>query len=113
MWFHGVHILGGKAVKECLACQSVGQPAKPAPLVTMPIPTHACDTVYADFLGPLPINDLLLVMIDGRTCFPEVHGVQSTNAKSTIQCFESVFATHRVPRTVASDNGPSFQSNEI
>jgi hypothetical protein len=52
----------------------VNQPAKPAPLNIMQIPAHAWDTVYTDFLGPLPTKDLLLVVIviDGRTRFPEV-----------------------------------------
>ena len=79
----------------------------------MSIPTSAWDTVYVDFLGPFPTGDLLLVMIDGRTRFPEVEMVRSTNAKSTIERFERVFATHGLPRTIVSDNGPPFQSNEI
>lgn len=79
----------------------------------MHIPTHAWDTVYVDFLGPLPTGDLLLVMIDGRTRFPEVEVVRSTNAQSTIQCFDRVFATPGLPRVIVSDNGSPFQSKEV
>ena len=57
----------------------------------MPIPQQAWDVVYVDFLGPLPTKDLLLVIIDGRTRYPEVEIVRNTSAKSTIQCFESIF----------------------
>ena len=113
VWFPGMDAMVERAVKQCLACQSVGQPTKPAPLKIMSIPTSAWDTVYVDFLGPFPTGDLLLVMIDGRTRFPEVEMVRSTNAKSTIERFERVFATHGLPRTIVSNNGPPFQSNEI
>ena len=100
-------------MKECLACQSVGQPSKPAPIQSMPIPQQAWDVVYVDFLGPLPTKDLLLVIIDGRTRYPEVEIVRNTSAKSTIQCFESIFSRHGIPRTIVSDNGPPFQGDEI
>ena len=65
---------------DCLACQSVAQPQKPAPLTPLPIPLQAWDTVYVDILGPLPRKDLLLVVIDAQTGFPEVEVVCSTNA---------------------------------
>ena len=72
VWFPKIDTLTEKAVKECLACQSVGQPSKPAPIQPMPIPQQAWDVVYVDFLGPLPTKDLLLVIIDDRTRYPEV-----------------------------------------
>ena len=70
VWFPKTDNSTEKAVKECLACQSVGQPSKPAPIQPMPIPQQASDVVYVDFLGPLPKKDLL-VIIDGRTRYPE------------------------------------------
>lgn len=113
VWFPRIDTMVETALKQCLACQSVGQPNNPAPLEMMPIPENAWDTVYVDFLGPFPARDLLLVMIDGRTRFPEVEVVRSTNAKSTIQCFERVFATHGLPKVIVSDNGSPFQSHDI
>ena len=79
----------------------------------MLIPLQAWNTVYADFLGPLPSKDLLLVMLESRTRFPEVEVVRSTNAKSTIHCLSRTFATHGLPRTLVSDNGPPFHSKEL
>ena len=113
VWFLGIDAMVEQALKQCLPCQSDGQPTKPAPLKIMPFPKSSWGTVYVDFLGPFPTGDLLLVMIDGRTRFPEVEVVRTTNDKSTIQCFARVFARHGLPRTIASDNGPPFQSNEI
>ena len=91
----------------------MGQPSKPAPIQPMPIPQQAWDVIYVDFLGPLPTKDLLLVIIDGRTRYPEVEIVRNTSAKSTIQCFESIFSRHGIPRAIVSDNGPPFQGDEI
>ena len=56
VWFPKIDPLTEKAVKECLACQSVGQPIKPAPIQPMSIPQHAWDVVYVDFLGPRTIS---------------------------------------------------------
>ena len=67
VWFPGIDALVARTVKDCLALP-IGQPI----VNPMPIPLQAWDTVYADFLGPLPGKDLLLVVIDGRTWFPEV-----------------------------------------
>ena len=64
-------------------------------------------------MGPLPTKDLLLVIIDGRTRYPEVEINRNTSAQSTIQCFESIFCRHGIPRTIVSDNGPPFQGDEI
>ena len=113
VWFPGIDTLAAKTVTDCLACQSVGQPPKPAPLNPLPIPLRAWDTVYVDFLGPLPRKDLLLVVIDGRARFFEVEVVRSTNARSTINCLTRIFATHGLPSTLVSDNGPPFHSEEL
>ena len=79
VWFPKIDTLTEKAVKEGLACQSVGQPSKPASIQPMPIPQQAWDVIYVDFLGPLPTKDLL-VIIDGRTRYPEVEIVRNTSA---------------------------------
>ena len=100
VWFPKIDTLIEKAVKECFACQSVGQPSTPAPIQPMPIPQQAWDVIYVDFLGPLPTKDLLLAIIVGRTRYPEVEIVRNTSAKSTIQCFESIFSRHGIPHCI-------------
>eukprot|EP00112_Aurelia_sp_Birch-Aquarium-sp1_P003296 Seg1367.3 transcript_id=Seg1367.3/GoldUCD/mRNA.D3Y31 product="putative protein K02A2.6" protein_id=Seg1367.3/GoldUCD/D3Y31 len=113
VWFPQIHSLVESCIKECLACQSVGQPNKPAPFETVEIPQHAWDTVYMDFLGPFPNGDFLLVVIDGRTRSLEVDIVRSTAAKPTISCLERVFATHGLPNKAISDNGAPFTSYNV
>jgi hypothetical protein len=77
------------------------------------IPKHPWDTVYVDFLGPFPSGELLLVVIDGRTRFPEVEIVKSTSASSTIPRLDRIFSTHGLPKKIITDNGPPFTSYEI
>ena len=91
VWFPKIDTLTEKAVKECLACQSVGQPSKPAPIQPMPIPQQAWDVIYVDFLGPLPTKDLLLVIIDGRTGYPEVKIVRNTSANQPFNVLKVFF----------------------
>ena len=113
VWFPGIDSSVETTIKKCLACQAVGLPNKPAPLESIEIPQQPWDTIYIDFIGPFPNGSLLLVMIDGRTRYPEVDMVKNTAAQTTIACFERVFATHGLPTTVISDNGPPFTSHDV
>ena len=53
---------------------------------------------------------LLLIMIDAFAKWPEVHVVSSTSATQTIDKLRTTFATHGIPVTLVSDNGPPFIS---
>ena len=99
-----------RAVKQCLACQSVGQQTKLAPLEIMPTPSNALDTIHVDFLRPFPVKNLLLVIIDRRTRFLEVETVRSISGKPTIRWLERFFPTHCLPKDIVSDNGPPFRA---
>ena len=113
VWFPGIDTLAAKTVTDCLACQSVGQPSKPAPLIPLPIPLQAWDTVYVDFLGPLPSKDLLVVVIDGRTRFPELEVVRSTNAKSTINCLTRILRHTGCPEHLSRTMGHHFTARNF
>ena len=51
--------------------------------------------------------------IDVFSKWPEVHLVSSTSAKQTIEKLRVMFATHGIPITIVSDNGPPFASAEF
>ena len=53
---------------------------------------------------------LLLIMIDAFAKWPEVHVVSFTSAVQTIDKLRTTFATHGIPVTLVSDNGPPFTS---
>ena len=71
------------------------------------------ENVAADFCGPYPSGELILVVIDERTRYPEVEIVNNTSAESTIIAMEKMFATHGYPEKLKSDNGPPFKSHAL
>ena len=113
VWFPGIDNLVEKQITGCLPCQAVGPPNKPPPLRMSTMPTHPWQVVNIDFLGPLPTGEMLLVVIDQHSRFPEVEILTSTTATAVIPKLDRIFATHGIPTTVISDNGPPFDSAEI
>ena len=60
--------------------------------------------------GSYPVGKLAFT--HGCRClqWPEVFAVNSTSASQTIDMSRTVFATHALPITLVSENGPSFSS---
>ena len=76
------------------------------------IPNDNFDTVYMDFLGPLPTGETLFVLIDGCSRYPVTKIMKKTDAPHLIPCLDEIFATFGLPKQVISDNGPPFKSEE-
>jgi len=62
-------------------------------------------TIHADFFGPLPSNDYLLVVIDRYSRYPEVEVIHSTKASAVIPKLDKIFAAHGILQVLKSDNG--------
>ena len=77
------------------------------------IPKENFDTVYIDFLGPLPSGETLFVLIDRRSRYPVTKIMKKTDASHLIPCLDEIFATFGLPKEVISDNRPPFTSREI
>ena len=59
-------------------------------------------------------SPIAIVIIDAYSRFPEGEIVHSTSAKAIIiPKMDRIFATHGIPDTIRSDNGPPHTSNEI
>lgn len=63
----------------------------------------------ADFCGPCPTGETVLVVIDAHSKCAEVEIIKSTAAKEVLPAMERIFATHGLPKTLKSDDGPPFQ----
>ena len=66
-----------------------------------------------DFCAPFPMGEMLFMVIDEYSRFPEVEIMRSTTAPAVILSLERIFATHGLPEKITSDNGPPFQSKEF
>ena len=106
IWFPGIDRLVKETIDRCIPCQATGQPNPPEPLQMSDMPQGPWEKVHADFYGPLPSGEYLLIVLDRYSRYPEVEIVRSTKASSIIPKFDKIFATHGIPITMTTDNGP-------
>ena len=110
VWFPGIDKLVKETLDRCIPCQATGQPNPPEPIRMTPMPDGPWQKVHVDFYGPLPSGEYLLVLIDRYSRYPEVEIVRSTKASVVIPKFDKIFATHGIPFSITTDNGPPFNS---
>ena len=65
-----------------------------------------------DYLGPLE-GHMVLILVDAYTGWIDAHSTKSTSASETMRMVRKSFANFGVAKTVVSDNGPQFLSNEF
>lgn len=58
-------------------------------------------------------NKDFIITVDYSSGFYEVQSMHTTRASALIQVLKSQFARHGISRTVVSDNGPQFVSDEF
>ena len=66
--------------------------------------------LHIDYVGPSQ-NQMMLIIVDPHSKWIGVHVTTSSNASVTIEKLMSSFATHGLPHTIVSDNGPCFVSS--
>ena len=114
VWFPGIDKAMKKKTDDCIPCRATAvQRNERNPLQMSPLPNGPWINVSADHCGPFPTGELVLVVIDEYSRFPEVEIVNSTTAKETIRAMEKMFAEHGTPESMKTDNGPPFQSLEF
>ena len=116
VWFPGIDKSVEKKIASCIPCQASTNSAQREPLKMSPTPKGPWLQVSADFCGPFPTGESVLVVLDAYSKYPEVENVSSTAAKDTIPALERIvriFATHGIPEVLKTDNGPPFQSHAL
>ena len=109
VWFPGIDKSVERRIANCIPCQASINTAKREPLRMSPTPKGPWVQASADFCGPFPTGETVLVVIDAYSKYPEVEIIKSTAAKEVLPALERIFATHGIPETLKSDNGPPFQ----
>ncbi|CAB4038457.1 uncharacterized protein K02A2.6-like [Paramuricea clavata] len=102
-------------IKNCIPCQAAtqGTMPKPEPLNMTPLPKAPWCEIAIDFVGPFPSGEVLLVVIDEFSRFPEVEILHTTTANAVILKLDCIFSRQGIPKVVKSDNGLPFNSNEF
>ena len=70
------------------------------------IPKNPWTHLSADFCGPFPTGEYLLVVVDDHSRFPVVEFLRSTSAKAVIPKFDKIFSLFGIPEELKTDNGP-------
>ena len=98
VWFPFIDNLVDQTVKSCIPCQANTPEHRPTePLNMTEMPQNPWSELAADFFGPLPSKEYLLVVIDEHSRFPLVETVYSTSANSVIPILDKLFATFGNP----------------
>jgi hypothetical protein len=113
VWWPGVDKEVEKYCKTCHGCQITSRPNPPEPIRSTVLPSEPWQDLSADFLGPLPKGEMVLVVIDYYSRYYEFEIMKSTTAEKTISAMRKIFARHSLPETLFSDNGPQFISGEF
>ena len=97
VWFPRIDAMVAKLLDECIACTASYDPKAREPLVMTELPSRKWSHLCADFYGPLPSGEYLLVVLDEYSRFPEVEIVKSLSAQTVIPIFDKVFSSRGIP----------------
>ena len=97
VWLPLIDSLVKSEIEGCIPCQATGRPKPTQPQKCAKLLQENFDTVYMDFLGPLPTGETLLVLIDGRSRYPVTKIMKKTDASHLIPCLKKIFATLDYP----------------
>lgn len=84
------------------------EPVKPTPL-----PSTPWEALAADILGPLPDGTHILVVVDYFSRYFEVSLMKSITSEKTIMALEEIFAHHGYSKSLKTDNGANFVSEQF
>ena len=110
IWFPCIDQPAETMVKHCLPCQAANPENTLEPLKMSCLPSGPWRHVSANFYGPLPTGQTLMVVIHEYSCFVEVETVSLTAATAVIPKLDKIFATNGIPELLKTDNGPPFTS---
>ena len=113
VWFPRIDQMTADTVKACIACQATTPEHHSEPISSTTLPSSEWTQLSADFAGPLPSGEYLLVIIDDFSSFPVVEILHSTTARAVIPALDRIFALLGKPETLKTDNGPPWNSQDL
>lgn len=112
MWWPGLDKDIEVTSKSCDSCMATSNDPKVDNTHPWLPTSRPYQRIHIDYAGPVEGN-MLLVVVDSFSKWPEVVITKSTTAQSTINKLRSNFARWGVPEVLVSDNGPQFSSGEF
>lgn len=97
-------------VKQCRGCMLV---AAPEPMKRKELPSEPWQHLAIHFLGPLPSQHHLLVIVDYYSRYIEIKIMKTIDSKETIKRLQTTFARFGLPLSITADNGRQLTSDEF
>lgn len=82
-------------------------------MTSIDLPEGLWKDVAVDYLGPVPLGEHVLVVVDYYSRYYETDVVRTVTSQQTINRLEAIFARHGLPEVLTSDNRPNFVSEEF
>ena len=99
-------------VRTCNNCQINRKNPPEAPLHPWEWPSRPWERIRVYYAGPF-FGKMFLIMVDAYSKWLEVHPTNVATSRATIEKLRSTFAIHGLPKTIVSDNGSNFCSEEF
>ncbi|XP_062716817.1 uncharacterized protein K02A2.6-like [Aedes albopictus] len=95
-------------------CATNGRPERPTPMKRVLAPQSVWETIALDFNGPYAKYGgiSVLVIVDYRSRYVIARPVKSTSFEHTKRVLEELFEREGFPKSIRSDNGPPFNSED-
>lgn len=113
VWWPKIDSEAEAFVKKCHGCSMVTAPPPPEPIRRTTLPEKKWQHVAIDYLGPLPSNDYLLVVVDYFSRIIEIEVMRSIDSDATIWRLKVIFARLGYPESITADNGRQFVSEKF
>lgn len=101
-----------RSVKSCEDCAKAGKSPIKCSLQSWPVTSAPWERMHIDYAGPID-GFFYLVAVDSFSKWPEIFKTKTTTTTKTIDMLEEIFTRHGYCKTLVSDNGPQFTSQEF
>lgn len=100
-------------MRNCRGCMLVSVPAPPEPMKRRDLPSEPWRHLAIDFLGPLPSQNYLFVVVDYFSRYKEVEIMSKIDATEAIKRLKVICARFGYPYSITLDNGRQFIAEEF
>ena len=114
MWWPYLSKQIEEAVKKCTPCTVNRRNAIRAPIMEAES-SGVWNKIAVDICGPSDVLDgnTLFTVMDYKSHFPFAFVINRADSRAVIQCLVQLFSIFGLPKSIVSDNGRQFVSNEF
>ncbi|RWR98418.1 hypothetical protein B4U79_06029, partial [Dinothrombium tinctorium] len=113
VWWPNIEKDVEKLISVCLPCQASYNKQQAVSITPTLLPNGPWEELAIDICGPMPSGDYILVLVDYFSRWPETKITKSITTSTVINWLEEIFTRFGYPKTITSDNGRQFVSDEF